>query len=395
MNKIIMYPHGGSYNHGCEAIVRTTLDIMDQAIPEVSKNKVLFSMRPEEDIQFGMDKKCKVLPQTRPLQSLSFDYFKGMVKRHVFGDKGFFDRYAYRDVFNSAGKQTLALSIGGDNYCYGRPGDIYFMNKHVREKGTNTILWGCSIEPSAMDEEMVKDLKQYKFVFARETITYNALLEKGVKNARLCPDPAFLLEKEEITLPKGFEEGNTIGINLSPMIMSYEENKGAAFENYSKLIEYLISETKHQIALIPHVMWDHNDDRIPLKKLYDKYKDNDRVLFVAEDNSLNGMQLKYLISKCNIFIAARTHSSIAAYSQCVPTLVVGYSVKALGIAKDLFGSEEGYVIPVQSLKEENDLTNLYKEFAKKEDGIRKYLVDMMPEYKSRIVEAAKEIGTLN
>ena len=37
MNKIIMYPHGGSYNHGCEAIVRTTLDIMDKAIPECKR----------------------------------------------------------------------------------------------------------------------------------------------------------------------------------------------------------------------------------------------------------------------------------------------------------------------------------------------------------------------
>lgn len=395
MNRIIMYPHGGSNNHGCEAIVRTTLDIMDQAIPEVSKDKTLFSMRPEEDLQFGMDKKCKVVPQTTPLQSKSLDYFVGMIKRHLLGDKEFFDRLAYKNVFNVAGKNTLALSIGGDNYCYGKPADIYFMNTHVRKKGSNTVLWGCSIEPSAMDEEMVADLKQYAFIFARETITYNALLEKGISNARLCPDPAFLLEKEEVTLPKGFQEGNTIGINLSPMIMSYEENKGAALANYSKLIEFLINETDHQIALIPHVMWDHNDDRIPLKELYDKYKDSGRVLFVAEENNLNGMQLKWLISKCNIFIAARTHASIAAYSQCVPTLVVGYSVKARGIAQDLFGTQDGYVIPVQSLQKENDLTDMFKDFAERKEKVRAHLTAMMPEYKSRIVEAAKEIGTLN
>ena len=395
MNKIIMYPHGGSYNHGCEAIVRTTLDIMDKAIPEISKNKTLFSMRPNEDIAFGIDNKCEILPQTAPINSIiTFAYLKGVFKSRLLGDKGYFDRYAYRNVFNRADKGTLALSIGGDNYCFGSPADIYYMNTHVRANGAKTVLWGCSIEPSAMDDEMIGDLKQYAFVFARETITYNALLEKSVVNARLCPDPAFLLEKEEFKLPGGFEEGNTIGINLSPMIISYEENEGTAFDNYSTLIEYLINETKHQIALVPHVMWDHNDDRIPLQKLYDKYKDSKRVIFPAVNNDLNGMQLKYLISKCNIFIAARTHSSIAAYSQCVPTLVVGYSVKALGIARDLFGSEEGYVIPVQSLKEKNDLTKMYKIFAKKQDKIKKHLVAMMPEYKSRIVTAAKELNTL-
>jgi len=312
----------------------------------------------------------------------------------LLGDKEYFDRLIHRDLLENSGEDTLALSIGGDNYCYGKPGDIYFINKHVRKNGSKTVLWGCSIEPSAMDEEMVEDLKQYALIFARETITYNALKEKGLDNARLCPDPAFLLGKEEFQLPEGFEEGNTIGINLSPMIMSYEKNKGAAFENYNELIDYLLAETKHQIALVPHVAWDHNDDRIPLKKLYEKYKDSSRVFYVAEDNTLNGLQLKYLISKCNIFIAARTHSSIAAYSQCVPTLVVGYSVKARGIAKDLFGTEEGYVIPVQTLEDKNDLTELYKEFASKENEVRDYLVNMMPEYKSRIVEAAKEIATL-
>ena len=117
-------------------------------------------------------------------------------------------------------------------------------------------------------------------------------------------------------------------------------------------------------------------------------------VFLSEDDSLNSMQLKYAISKCNILITARTHASIAAYSQCVPTLVVGYSVKALGIAKDLFGSEEGYVFPVQSLKEKDDLIKQFKDFALREDKIREELIKIMPEYKSRIIKAAKEIGNL-
>ena len=79
MNRIIMYPHGGSNNHGCEAIVRTTLDIMDKAIPEISKNKTLFSMRPNEDIAFGIDNKCEILPQTDPINSIiTFAYLNSI-----------------------------------------------------------------------------------------------------------------------------------------------------------------------------------------------------------------------------------------------------------------------------------------------------------------------------
>ena len=393
MNKLIMYPHGGSGNHGCEAIVRSTLNIMEQAMPNTFNDKILFSRRKNEDIKAGLDEECKIMNE---LESVSFSlkYIIGQIRKNLFGDKDYFDRLAYRNVFSNADSNTLALSIGGDNYCYGRPGLIYYMNKYIRKNGAKTMLWGCSIEPSAMDEEMVNDLKEYKFVFARETLTYNALIEKGVTGARLCPDPAFLLEPQETPLPKGFQEGNTIAINLSPLIMSYEANEGAAFNNYIELIKYLIDETKHQIALVPHVMWDHNDDRKPLSKRYDAFKDTGRVIFVAEDDNLNSQELKYILSKCNILITARTHASIAAYSQCVPTLVVGYSVKALGIAKDLFGSEKGYVFPVQSLKEKYDLVNEFKDFAKRENDIRAYLIKTIPEYKSRIVEAAKEINTL-
>ena len=65
----------------------------------------------------------------------------------------------------------------------------------------------------------------------------------------------------------------------------------------------------------------------------EKYKDSGRVCIVDDCNC---MQLKYDISKCRFFVGARTHATIAAYSTCVPTLVVGYSVKSRGIARDLF-----------------------------------------------------------
>ena len=55
-------------------------------------------------------------------------------------------------------------------------------------------------------------------------------------------------------------------------------------------------------------------------------------------DSPNCRQQKYIISQCAYFIGASTPSTIAAYSTGVPTLVVGYSVKAKGIAKDLFGT---------------------------------------------------------
>ena len=42
-----------------------------------------------------------------------------------------------------------------------------------------------------------------------------------------------------------------------------------------------------------------------------------------------------LIAQCELLVCCRTHASIAGYSTGVPTLVLGYSVKAEGIAADL------------------------------------------------------------
>ena len=63
---------------------------------------------------------------------------------------------------------------------------------------------------------------------------------------------------------------------------------------------------------------------------------------------------------CSFFVGARTHSTIAAYSSGVPTLVIGYSVKSRGIATDLFGTYENYVLPVQEISEPDAMIRAYK-----------------------------------
>ncbi|MCI5756225.1 MAG: polysaccharide pyruvyl transferase family protein, partial [Firmicutes bacterium] len=94
------------------------------------------------------------------------------------------------------------------------------------------------------------------------------------------------------------------------------------------------------------------------------------------------------------FVGARTHATIAAYSSAVPTLVVGYSVKARGIARDLFGDETGYVLPVQSLRGKNDLTRAFENIAENESAIRDRLVKIMPEWKERAGAAGDKIKEL-
>ena len=98
--------------------------------------------------------------------------------------------------------------------------------------------------------------------------------------------------------------------------------------------------------------------------------------------------LKGFIARCRFFVGARTHATIAAYSSCVPTLVSGYSVKARGIAKDLFGSEDHYVVSVQDLNRTDILTDAFCWVMEREEMIREHLKSVIPEVKKRAQDAA-------
>lgn len=374
--KLVLYPHGGSGNHGCEAIVRSTCKITQADI-------TLFSTSPEEDKKVGLDAICNVQSDHCTISRFSPQYMKALLQTKIYGDKSAYDRIHFSPVLKAAKTADYTLSIGGDNYCYGVPAFIYLVNKEIRKKGGKTILWGCSVEPDSIKGEMLEDLQGYTHIIARESITYQAMINKGLKQAVLIPDPAFQLNRIDLPLPENFIEGNTVGINVSPMIIGYESNQGVTLQNYIELINYIINQTDMQVALIPHVVWSHNDDRIPLNLLYERFKDTGRICMI-EDHTAE--ELKGFIARCRFMIAARTHASIAAYSEKVPTLVVGYSVKAKGIATGIFKTDKNYVIPVQALSQKDDLQQAFQHLLNHEKDIQQQLNSVIPEYKQSVMQ---------
>ena len=77
------------------------------------------------------------------------------------------------------------------------------------------------------------------------------------------------------------------------------------------------------------------------------------------------LQYKGYIARMRYFIGARTHATIAAYSNCVPTIVLGYSIKSKGIAKDLFG-EEKLVLGINEISDSNKLIAAFDEMVSEE-----------------------------
>ena len=384
-NQLIMYMHAGSANHGCEAIVNSLCRMIKEEV-------VLVSYFGAEDEAYSLKELCSIISERR-FEDHRLMHILYYIYRKLTKDETSFIRYRYQGIFGKE-MSPLAISIGGDNYCYDSMlHDLRLANKAFEEKGTKTMLLGCSVEPELLAQDrIVNDLQKYHTIIARESITYKALCEKVSGPRILCyPDPAFTLAKKELPLPKGFAEGNTVGINISPMIQDNEKKAGITMENYQELIKEIITNTDMQIALIPHVVRGQNDDRKPIHQLYEAFRDTDRVVEIPDGSC---EELKGYISRCRFFVGARTHATIAAYSTCVPTLVVGYSVKARGIARDLFGTEEGYVLPVQSLQEKEDLKNAFAWLMSKEAVIKQRLEEVMPDYKDKALLTGKEVDKL-
>lgn len=380
--RCVMYPHGGSGNHGCEAIVRSTAKLL-------GNNLMLFSNHVEEDRKVGLQDLCKLDVAEKPIRSGSLSHLFAVFRSKVLRQTDAFDRLVFQHIIESAKNAYYVLGIGGDNYCYDTPEFIYLVNRMMDEAKKKRILWGASVEPDAIDERMLQDLRGYYKIWARESLTYEALLDKGLTQTFLLPDPAFVLDRKDLPLPEGFVEGNTVGINVSPMIIGYEKSQGMALQNYVNLVKNIIEETDMQVALIPHVVWSHNDDRKPLSQLYEMFKDTGRVVMIEDHNA---EELKGYIARCRLMVVARTHASIAAYSTQVPTLVVGYSVKARGIAKDIFGTEENNVIPVQSLAHEDELVKGFQWLVAHEMAIKAHYEKMMPDYIQKVYRIRDIIG---
>ena len=366
MKNIYLYAHGGSGNHGCEAIVRSTIELFKS--PE--SKFTLISSRPDEDKRYGIGNICDIITEQSNYPKFSTSFLSAYIHLKLTHDFKPLDKLYYKEAFDHLKKGDIALSIGGDNYCYADVERYIMMHDMLLDRGVKTVLWGCSVEPELLKRKSIADdIARYSLITARESISYEALRVVN-PNTVLLPDPAFSLKCSETDLPDGFISGNMVGINLSPMVVDKEATPGIAMNNYRKLIDYILTKTDIGIALIPHVVWDFTDDRKPLAELYELYKNSGRVVLV---NDKSCSELKYIISKCRFFVGARTHATIAAYSTCVPTLVVGYSVKARGIARDLFGSEDGYVLPVQELTSAEQLLHEFESIFKNEWNIKKVL----------------------
>ena len=371
--KIMLYGIGSLRNKGCEALVLSSINqfpnnseiVLASFDYQNDKNKYkekiskIVDHHKHDETKFSeKDKKAFIELQNKPWNTYDYECFYE------------------RDVIKEMKDADLCIHIGGDNYCYGVNEWIYAATKTSKSLGKKTVLWGASLYDDIIDLSLIEDLKRYDLLILREKISYNAI-KKYIPEEKLVlmPDPAFSLKQKKVTLNKWYNErDNIIGINLSPLTIKTEENEKAI----DNLIRYILNKTNYSIALIPHVTVDEANDLTVLEKIKDKYKNEKRIYL--DKKEYNSQEIKSIIGKCDLLIASRTHASIAAYSQCIPTLVIGYSVKSRGIAEMIFGNYKDYVLTMDELIG-NKLVEKFKKINNNKDNIKKTLETKMKNIK--------------
>lgn len=389
MKRRCFFPiHLDSNNRGCEAIARGTIVVLglnSNSYIGLTNNKAL-------DLKMGLGQICS-LEEHRKVSNIIKYYVFAKRKLGFCSDKREYYARIYGPFLELANNEDICMITGGDMFCYADNELNYIIDQMAKRK-ISTVLWGCSFGPENLTPAKMKALKQITAITARESLTYDYFVnELKMKKVKLVADPAFTLAPEKCELPDYFEnEKNVLGINLSNFTSENYSDNNVFFKAFMGFIEYIISDTELTIALISHVFWEGQDDRLVCRMIKEKASKPDRIK-ILNTEEMNYCQIRYAISKCRYFIGARTHAMISAYSTCTPSIALGYSIKSRGIAKDL-GLDERLVIDYHNVKKAKEMIECFEYMVQNEEQIRNYLQLVMPDYVKKAYSAKDVIEKL-
>ena len=371
------YPiHLDGGNRGCEAIARSSA-ILISAEPD---RQVGYCRDIELDTRLGLAKYL-TLVQYRPDSRLVNLFWAALNKFFpIYSITRQRKLYPYRQLLRQIKEGDIVLFTGGDMLCYDN-NEIIYLNDWLHEHGIKTILWGCSMGPENSTPEKLNTLSHFSLIYARECLIYEYFRSLGLEHLYMLPDPAFILPDTPCSLPECFKKKQVIGLNLSNYVMGGMTLDSPFAHEALQLINHIIRETELDILLIPHVTWHQSkinqDDRQMARIIAERVNRPDR-LHTLNIDALNYCEIRHIISKCKMFIGARTHAVISAYSMCVPTVALGYSIKSRGIIKDL-SLDERLIVNSKDFKA-GDLLRSFNYLTAHHHEIRQHLNSLIPAY---------------
>jgi len=382
----ILASNGPCLNRGCEAILRSTIAILEKEFGESHFLSCPGTSYAAGDVGAVSHPRLQHYPHP---PRLSARWIERQWRKVFWGERSGFEFERHLPM------ATAVLALGGDLFTldYGKPDSSFALLGFVAASGVPFILWGATVGPFSADPEYeklaIEKLAKASLICVRESRTKQYLDEQGLSaKVRLAPDPAFVLEPISAELPGDLEtclaEG-CLGVNLSPMLADYAAD-GAEWPGQAReCLKELDRAIDVPIILIPHVETPGSNDYAFLTALSQTLGRTKNRIHVLS-RRYNAPQLKYIISKLSLFAGARTHATIAALSTGVPTLAIAYSTKAIGIMADLFGDGK-WLVRVGTMTPDRFVDKIL-ELWRQRESVRQHLEGIMPGYKKACYQAA-------
>lgn len=268
------------------------------------------------------ERQCKrlgvnVLGKTRPRDLLGFPlWFMALsLRAYLYHWTG--KRFFLNKMLKEALDHDLVIDLGGDTF---HDRDLLYLLSHtwtlklIQLLGLPYMCLSQTILLTGRHKRRAeKVLREAKKIVVRDSESYNALLSMKLSNVQLAPDLAFL---NNSPLLKKHRSVLSVGLNLSPLV------NHDSLPLFQSLVDDL-KERGHRVYLIPHVLGPDDflgkrDDRKVLEQI------SGGILIEDEDP----MKIRRTIRKCHVFIGSRMHSVIYALSCGIPSILIGYSLKA-------------------------------------------------------------------
>ncbi|MCL3862708.1 polysaccharide pyruvyl transferase family protein [Actinotalea sp. K2] len=234
-------------------------------------------------------------------------------------------------------------------------------------------------------------------IVSRGAVTHEHLMGLGLANVTAGADLAFTLEVTEhdaaiarAAVDMTFfddDDGDVVGVSPSAVLRkSAEANGGDYVAEVQRMIDHLTGTLGKKVLLVAHSARAHTDkthnNDLPLcREVFAGLGHTDRVLF--PDAELSSQALRYLIGRCDVFVASRFHAMVSSLAMGVPTLVIGWSHKYREVL-DMFGLAS-WAVGHDAYSDEVFAERIGRLLAE-QHAVREQLVGALPEVKQRALE---------
>jgi len=395
-------------NRGCEALVRSVAGIVRERLPGARFLVPTLDQQRDSTQWPGMAAAgCEFVPASE--RSPRVKWWNRAITRIPALLPLWEPRYTPQArVMDEFAQCDGVLMIGGDviSLDYG-PGSLFLSSglmDAAHRAGPPTMLFAASVGPfnanPVIERYMVNHLRRYSAISVRESASLAYLQRLGLHEAVLVADPAFRLEPESVALGAPFDQpgAGVLAFNISPLVnQSWQRNNPgkSLLDECAAFLQRVLSETRLTVALLPHVdpldgADENSDSHYMIGLLARLGGASNRVALVR--SGLNAAQLKHVVGACRYLIAARTHATVAGWSQHVPTISIAYSVKARGLNQDLFDTLD-YVLDTQKV-ERASLWASYRLLSAREDALRTHLSERIPRWRANAGKSAELLASV-